>query len=74
MKPKFCESQLFLRGFMLVASFAALVLGAWGVSSSRDIGARYASIQIPLSWYWFAVLPPLVIATLAVLLPQRIIC
>ena len=59
---------------MLVASFAALVLGVWGVSSSRDIGARYASVQIPQSWYWFAVLPPLLVATLAVLLPRRVIC
>ena len=59
---------------MLIASLAALVLGVRGVSSSRDMGACYASVQIPQSWYWFAVLPPVIIATLAILLPQRVIC
>ena len=59
---------------MLIASFISLGFGVWGVSSIRDFGVRNAGVQIPLSWYWVAALPPLLIAVFAVVLPQHIVC
>jgi len=49
---------------------AFLYFGIAGVTQMRDLFARYSTIHIPTVWYWFAIVPQLVVAVLTVTLPE----
>ena len=57
---------------LIVASIVFLVYGVIGVSSSQAIGATHAGVKIPNGWYWFAVVPNVLVAGLAIILPTRL--
>lgn len=58
---------------LVLASIYSLVLGVFGVSSAREIGAGWAGVHISSAWYWFAAFPCIVVASLAFFLPAHVL-
>ena len=58
---------------LILASIYFLVLGVLGVSSAQQISAEWAGVHIPSAWYWFAVVPCIIVASLAFFLPARVL-
>jgi len=63
------KEELPKRLLILGSTAVFLVLGVIGVSSSRDIAARYGNIQIPVAWYLFPMVLAVLVAASALLLP-----
>ncbi len=63
------KEELAKRLLILGSTAAFLVLGVMGVSSSRDIAARYGNIQIPVAWYLFPIVLAVFVAASTLLLP-----
>ncbi len=72
MKQNVFGTVAFHRGLVLVACLVSLVLGITGVSTSRDIGTRYAHVDVSAAWYLLPILLPMFISMLALFYPQRI--
>jgi len=66
------KSELPKRLCILGSTAVFLIVGVLGVSSSRDIAARYGNIQIPATWYLFPIVLAVLVAAAAVFLPADI--
>ena len=67
------KGQLPTRLLILGSTAVFLVLGLSGVSSSRDIAARYCNIQIPVAWYLFPIVLAVLVVASALLLPAAVL-
>ena len=67
------KEQLPTRLLILGSTAVFLVLGLSGVSTSRDIAARYCNIQIPVAWYLFPIVLAVLVAASALLLPAAVL-
>jgi hypothetical protein len=67
------KEELPKRLFILGSAAVFLVLGLRGVSTSRDIAARYCNIQIPVEWYLFPIVLAVLVVTPALLLPAAVL-
>jgi hypothetical protein len=67
------KEELPKRLLILGSTAVFLVLGVIGVSTSRDIAARYGNIQIPVAWYLFPIVLAVLVVALALLLPAPVL-
>jgi len=67
------KEELPTRLLILGSTAVFLVLGVIGVSTSRDIAARYCNIQIPVAWYLFPIVLAVLVAASALLLPAAVL-
>ena len=67
------KEELPTRLFILGSTAVFLVLGLSGVSTSRDIAARYCNIQIPVAWYLFPIVLAVLVVASALLLPAAVL-
>jgi hypothetical protein len=67
------KEELSRRLVILGSTAVFLVLGLSGVSSSRDIAARYCNIQIPVAWYLFPIVLAVLVVASALLLPAAVL-
>jgi hypothetical protein len=67
------KEELSKRLLILGSTAVFLVLGLSGVSSSRDIAARYCNIQIPVAWYLFPIVLAVLVVPPALLLPAPVL-
>jgi hypothetical protein len=67
------KEELPKRLLILGSTAVFLVLGLSGVSTSRDIAARYCNIQIPVAWYLFPIVLAVLVAASALLLPAAVL-
>jgi hypothetical protein len=67
------KEELPKRLLILGSTAVFLVLGLSGVSTSRDIAARYCNIQIPVAWYLFPIVLAVLVTVSALLLPAAVL-
>jgi hypothetical protein len=67
------KEELPKRLFILGSAAVFLVLGLRGVSTCRDIAARYCNIQIPVEWYLFPIVLAVLVVTSALLVPAAVL-
>jgi hypothetical protein len=67
------KEELPKRLVILGSTAVFLVLGLSGVSSSRDIAARYGNIQIPVVWYLFPIVLAVLVVASTLLLPTAVL-
>jgi hypothetical protein len=67
------KEELSKRLLILGSTTVFLVLGLSGVSTSRDIAARYCNIQIPVAWYLFPIVLAVLVVASALLLPAVVL-
>lgn len=58
----------------MTSCMIAVVLGVIGVSGAREFGAKHADVSVSAAWYLLAVVPPIIIALLSWVLPDRVLC
>jgi len=67
------KEELPKRLLILGLTAVFLGLGLSGVSTSRDIAARYCNIQIPVAWYLFPIVLAVLVVASVLFLPAAVL-